>query len=231
MEPAPALTPPAWPAPGMGKAVLGGGCRQEACLVTTARLLRQRRGGTLATVLGVFVLLAGALLVGFWMGRNLLGGEYLHRSAARLQQPLQLPAAADSTEQDYRAQLNEPPPDIASGPLASPRPAPRDLFAAPASPRVHSPEPVAVGAPPPPSLPARPSRYTVQVGVFLRSENSQALVEDLRNRGYSGRVSTSEQEGQRVHKVVLGTYRSQAEAQRAARELQEQGYQVRVTPE
>jgi len=179
------------------------------------------RGFALINVLTVFILLTAALLFGFYLGSTVLGTQAARRPASRGRvfggqyQPPDTSAA-------YRYQLNEPPPDPDSGPLASPAGRTvRDPFdRARRKPRSR-----------PEQVHARPrnQRYTVQVGVFLKEENSQELMDDLRNRGYAGRVSTTAEDGQQVHKVQLGTYHTPQEAEQAARALREQGYQVRVT--
>lgn len=178
-------------------------------------------GNTTYTVLLVFLLLAGSLGVGFRVGSNVLGGQYLRRTAAPLRQFPSLPTPPAATGLDAQLSALDD-----EGPLASPHRPVRDVFAPRTQPGQH----VQRAVSPPPTRP-KSGRYTVQMGVFVKPENSQALLDDLRNRGYAGRVAIVEEEGERTHRVQMGSFSSQQEAERAARELQEQGYRVRVTPE
>lgn len=183
---------------------------------------QSERGGVGGTFVVVFVVLAGALGTGYYLGHEVLGGQYLRRSAAEVRQPAG--QALGASEQDYRYQLNEPPPNLGEGPLAYREPKTRETEER-RRPRHQEPsQPVTR------RQPAKSDSYTVQVGVFAKPESSQALVDDLRNRGYSGEVSTSDADGQRLHTVRTGRYKSRQEAEQAAKDLAAQGYQVRVAP-
>ena len=182
---------------------------------------QSERGGVGSTFVVVFVVLAGALGAGYYLGHDVLGGQYLRRSAAEVRQPPE--QALGARAEDYRYQLNEPPPSLGEGPLAYREPKTTGREQQPR--RREERAPAAERR-----APAKPESYTLQVGVYAKPESSQAMVDDLRNRGYSGEVNTRDQDGQRLHTVRTGHYKSRQEAEQAAKDLAAQGYQVQVAP-
>lgn len=183
---------------------------------------QSERGGVGGTFVVVFVVLAGALGAGYYLGHEVLGGQYLRHSAAQVRQPS--PQALGASAQDYRYQLNEPPPNLGEGPLAYREP--KTGTTGERRRRRHE----ETSQPATRRQRAKPESYTVQVGVYAKPESSQAMVDELRNRGYSGEVDTRDADGQRLHTVRTGRYKSRQEAEQAAKDLAAQGYQVRVAP-
>ena len=72
--------------------------------------------------------------------------------------------------------------------------------------------------------PPQPLQYTIQVGVFLDEKNSQALIDDLNNRGYPARVERVEGSHGTIYRVVTGDFHSERSAGRTAERLMNEGY-------
>jgi type II secretory pathway component GspD/PulD (secretin) len=61
--------------------------------------------------------------------------------------------------------------------------------------------------------------YLVQLALVERPEDAAALLEKLMQQGYDGVVLSREENGQTLHYVQLGPYKSEADAQRVGREV------------
>jgi cell division septation protein DedD len=187
-------------------------------------MLRRQAGASTAGILAVGIFLAVMGVGGYILGRDVIGEQYLKPRAS--------PVSSQGAVSEPKPMESAPksPPLLGSDPfsfLGKPK-QPSDRPAT-------SPEPRPGGGSGSPldqaSKPSGPRRYTIQVGVYLDEQNSRLLQEDLRNRGYSSRVSKGEASGRTVHKVQMGTYSSQEDAQRMADELRAQGYRVNVIPQ
>jgi len=164
-------------------------------------------GAASTTALAVAGITVVCALSGFYLGRNVLGEQYLKRGAAKLRRhaaPYVPPAASRPAE-----------PPLVEEPLSLIEPAQREPRAPPQ------------GARDRPPTPARPAPVTLQLGCFLRTENAKLLVQDLRNRGYAPKVVLEKQGRSTLHRVQLGPM-PPGRARDLAAELQRQGYEVMV---
>lgn len=88
-----------------------------------------------------------------------------------------------------------------------------------------SPNPTPAGPAVLPAIPAPPSRFHVQAGVFGDRDNAATLVKQLRDRGYAVTLV----EGP-PFRVWVGGYLDRATADRLAANLQAAGFEATVTP-
>lgn len=173
------------------------------------------RGRTLATVFLVIALVLACASAGYYVGRNVLGEQYIKRGASKLRSrpapsiPANAAAVAEPT-------VIEEPQSVIEPAEEEPEPARRE-------------RPTRAAAREEQTPPAREAAQTVtlQLGYFLKSENAKALVQDLRNRGYSPRVSAARQGESTVHRVQMGPL-SPEQGRALAAELRRQGYEVGV---
>ena len=70
----------------------------------------------------------------------------------------------------------------------------------------------------------------MQTGSFAAPENARALADALHSRGYSTSTRTEQDNGKTVYKVQVGSYRSRAAADKAAQDLQKNGYPAYSSP-
>jgi cell division septation protein DedD len=170
------------------------------------------RGAASITVPLLVVVIVLCAVGGFFVGRNVLGAQYLRMGAAKIR----------TRPQPYVAATRRPAPapPIIEEPQAADESQPEEL---PSQPRRRH---VAT----PPGGPARTEpggKITLQLGTYLKPENAKTLVQDLRNRGYAPSV-TVEKEGQStLHKVQMGPL-SPEQARSLAADLQREGYKVGI---
>jgi len=169
-------------------------------------------GGALATALAAITVAAVCAVAGFYVGRYVLGEQYLKRSASALKPRPEAYAVTPRRTSELPVVIEEPPPAEPAAP-ESPPPAPR-----PATPDERT-QP----APPAPAS----SALTLQLGCYLDPGNAKQLVQDLRNRGYSPAVTTEKQGQSTVHKVVMGPLPPER-ARALASDLRREGYEVMV---
>ncbi len=72
--------------------------------------------------------------------------------------------------------------------------------------------------------------YRVQTGSFAAAKNARVLADALRNRGYVTSTRAEQEGGKTVYKVQIGAYRNKAAADRAAQDLQKDGYPAYSSP-
>jgi cell division septation protein DedD len=185
----------------------------------------EERGSPLRWI-GVLLAMGVAAAVGFLVGRDIIGERYVRRTVV----PVRVPYASARSGAIGEPTVTVTPTgqESAVGGLAGRAieqvEVKTELGGAPAAnaeKRPRAPEPT----------PPKPKRYTVQVGVFLDSENSRLLQEDLKNRGYSSHLKTAEEGGQKLTRVRIGSYPNPDAAAAAAEEMWQQGYRVIVVPE
>lgn len=177
---------------------------------------RGRSGRVLLSVFAAGLVAAVFALGGFYIGRNVLGEQYLKRAAVtpRMQGAPYVPQTAQPAE----PRVIDEPPTVeehsapvrrtrrrAEAPAASPAAAPREESAA---------------------RPRNPAA-TLQLGSFLDPDNARNLVQDLRNRGYSPRITVQKDGRTTVHKVTIGPLATER-ARDLATDLRREGYQVGV---
>lgn len=170
------------------------------------------RGRALTVALTAAVLTAVCAVGGFYIGRDVLGEQYLKRGAATLRaQPTPYVASPSRTVEE---------PVIDEPPSAEPEPT-----APPRKPRADQQRPGGHGA----ATTAAPSPPTVtlQLGCFLDSRNAKELLQDLRNRGYAATVTVDKQDQTTLHRVTMGGL-SPERAQALAANLRREGYGVMV---
>jgi len=173
---------------------------------------RGARGAALATSFAVVVVMVVCALIGFYIGRNVLGARYVKLGAARVETRPLVPMAP-------RAPV-EPP--LVEEPQSVIEPAQPELEPARSRPRSSRP-----AATRPAAAPAAAKTVTLQLGSYLKPENAKAMVQDLRNRGYSPSVVVEQQGPTTVHKVQMRQL-SPERARALARDLEREGYKVGV---
>lgn len=166
---------------------------------------------------GVVLAIVAAAAVGFLVGRDIIGERYVKRTAV----PVRVPYASARSGGIGESVVRVTPIEQEAIEQVEVRSEPGT------TPTVQTEKPL----PAPKPTPAKPTRYAVQVGVFLDPENSRLLREDLRNRGYSSRVEAKEEGGQKLTRVRVGSYPNADAAAAAAEEMWQQGYRVIVVPE
>lgn len=149
---------------------------------------------------------------------------------AREPEPLLVPETPETVEEPV-VEVEPAPEDL---PLEDEPPAPEPAPEPPWPPAVAAafaperedpepPEPVVASEPafsPAPAAPAEPGGYAVQVGAFLREENSEEVVRDLETRGYQAYIEAlTTARGRLLHTVRIGRYAERREAARAASEF------------
>jgi len=169
------------------------------------------RGSALTTAFAVVAVILGCALVGFYIGRNILGQQYVKLGAARVRPQPWLPLAPGSPEEPPLVEQPQSVIEPAEEPTAPPR-SPRSVKA-PAKRSV--------------APPTGPNTVTLQLGSYLKPENAEAMVRDLRNRGYSPTVVVEKQGPSTVHKVQMPRL-SPEQARSLASDLKREGYQVGV---
>lgn len=195
-------------------------------------MTRSNKGRFWLSALCLIALVAGFIGGGYAIGRYLIGERYIKRGAV---------AIRHRQRPQPEARRGFVPPPLASGRWESQRPGsaedegwlPESQGGARATieevsaeirsgsdgaePTGGRPDEVA-------SHPSRPERYTIQVGVFLDERNSQSLIDDLNNRGYSARVERVEDSHGTIYRVVTGDFASERTAERTAQRLMNEGY-------
>lgn len=164
----------------------------------------------------VLLLVAGfCALAGFYIGRNVFGGQYVKLGAARAKA---LPANAASQQSSEPAVVDEAPTDEAD--------AEQEQTARPTlrSARVQRKARTAAAAQ---QTPAATGSVTLDLGSFLQERNAKSLVQDLRNRGYSPTLSAGSDSATKLSKVTMGPL-SPEQGRALAAELRRQGYEVSV---
>ena len=169
----------------------------------------------------VIALVLACASAGYYVGRNVLGEQYIKRGASQLRsRPApSIPANAAAVAEPP---VIEEPQSVIEPAQEEPEPARREKPTRAGAPAAGRGEGRADAA-------AREAAQTVtlQLGYFLKSENAKALVQDLRNRGYSPRVSAARQGESTVHRVQMGPL-SPEQGRALAAELRRQGYEVGV---
>ncbi|HLW60884.1 MAG TPA: SPOR domain-containing protein [bacterium] len=193
------------------------------------------KGGRLSLALvglGVVGIFAVAVAAGYFMGQT----------SFRTPPPppaLTLPTVPGSAS--TTAPGSGTPPAVGPAPLpAEPAPSPQPQPTAPPGPPAPAEAPPAPQAPPPPpsspvpgptglpsvtpAIPEPPSRFHVQVGSFDDRTNAEALVTQLRARGYAVTLV----EGP-PYRVWVGGYLDRGTAERLAANLQAAGFDVTLS--
>jgi len=190
------------------------------------------RGGFWSSALVLILLMAGFVGTGYGIGRYVIGERYVKRGAVAIRsQPRPRPASTgfaplpsasdawrfDSTESYAEEWL----PEDQGGARATVEEVSIDATYEPDQDAMPDEEAEShrAEAPPPGNL-----RYTIQVGVFLDEKNSQALIDDLNNRGYSARVERVDDSHGTIYRVVTGDFYSERSAGRTAERLMNEGY-------
>ena len=168
-------------------------------------------GRALVTALAAVTVAAVCALAGFYIGRYVLGEQYLKRSASALKPRPEVYAVPPR-------RTSEPPVIIEEPPTESPEPE-----APSPAPRPSKPDERKQPAPPAPAS----SALTLQLGCYVDPGNAKQLVQDLRNRGYSPGVTTEQQGQSTLHKVVMGPLPPER-ARALAADLRREGYEVMV---
>jgi cell division septation protein DedD len=134
--------------------------------------------------------------------------------------PEPLPGPTPVAEPPIAEMEELPEPAIEADPVAEPVEPPAPAAPPePEPPAITLPEPIQAAASPAPE-PTASSSYAVQVGAFLRPENSEDIVRDLEGRGYQPYVEPlTNARGRLFHTVRIGRYAHREEAARAATEF------------
>ncbi len=74
------------------------------------------------------------------------------------------------------------------------------------------------------------AQYRVQTGSFVTADNARALADALHRRGYATSTHAERDGGKTVYRVQIGAYRNKAAADKAAQDLQSNGYPAYVSP-
>ena len=173
----------------------------------------QRLGGTAITVPLLIVAMVVCGLGGFYVGRNVLGAQYLRMGAVKIRTRPSPYLPAQRRSAPAPPIIEEPQAADESGQEEAPPVARRRKHEA-TSPRSAA-------------QTETNGKVTLQLGTYLKSENAKALIQDLRNRGYAPNVA-GEKEGQStLHKVQMGPL-SPEQARSLASDLQREGYKVGV---
>lgn len=172
------------------------------------------KGSALSTAfLAVGATFACAVL-GFYVGRNVLGEQYLKFGAAKVR--------SFPTPRAHAAVPEEPP--IIDEPATAAEPEEPER----ARTRRHSSAASRADRSQQPSSGSESAgTVTLQLGSFLKEDNAQNLVQDLRNRGYSPIVKLDKEGQSPVHRVEMGPLPPDR-ARELADDLQRQGYDVGV---
>lgn len=178
-------------------------------------LIRGHRGSALSTA---FLVVAGTMacaVLGFYIGRNVLGEQYLKFGAARIRS---LPPPRVQARAPAEPPVIDEPATVAE-PSEPERPRTRRSHSGTGSRNDQSRST--------PSAPQDAGTVTLQLGSFLNSDNATNLVQDLRNRGYSPTVKLDKEGQTPVHRVEMGPLPPDR-ARELAADLQRQGYDVGV---
>ncbi len=165
----------------------------------------------LLIVLGLIGLFAVSVIVGYVGGQAFLAPA---KSASRVPRvAVPLPVVPEAPSQPA-APLGQSVPSIAPTPKPTPAPTP-------------PPTPSTVRAKPTPSEPPLlpPSvNYRVQAGAFVRRENAEARLTQLKEDGFDPYVVHSGG----LFKVFVGAFNERENADKLAEQLKERGYQVLI---
>jgi cell division septation protein DedD len=151
-------------------------------------------------------------VIGFYIGRNVLGARYLKLAATRVETRPLVPMAP-------RAPIEPPLVEEPQSAIEPAQPTPEPELPPDRSSRRAARRPAAAPAP--------AKTVTLQLGSYLKPENAKAMVQDLRNRGYSPSVVVEKQGPSTVHKVQMRQLSPEG-ARALASELKREGYQVGV---
>ena len=171
---------------------------------------RRDVGRAWTVALGIIVVTAACSVAGFYVGRNVLGEQYLKRSASKLK-PRPTAYVAPQSQAVDAPVVEQPTDEVLDEPEAPRRP--HRAMTAPQRP---------AGA-----APGAAKGVKLQLGCFLDGEKAKMLLQDLRNRGYSATVTQEKQGGSTLHRVTMGAGTAER-AQALAGDLQREGYEVIV---
>jgi cell division septation protein DedD len=172
-------------------------------------------GSALTSAFAVVAVILACAGLGFYIGRNILGEQYLKLSAAKIR-PLPAPqvqprAAPEPPVIDEPASLPEPEKQQEESPR-------RRRDSGPQTERPSRATPAASDS---------SGTVTLRLGSFLKADNAKNLVRDLRNRGYSPTVTLDKEGETPLHRVQMGPLPPDR-ARALAAELERQGYDVGV---
>lgn len=206
----------------------------------------ERRRGLLASAFSVLVMMGVIGGVGFLFGRYVVGEAYLKQSIAATQigkriQPgatrggrgqtaeddlakLTLPLEEGASAGDMHASAGRQP--TGSAPDAGAEPSPTPEASPPIPEEEVAPDAIATLSPSSEDL----KTYSLQVGLFARKENAQALLDDLHRNGFPGRIEAINQGGTTLHRVSSGPYWGETAAREAVEELKADGFQAVLLP-
>jgi len=74
------------------------------------------------------------------------------------------------------------------------------------------------------------ARFRVQAGAFPEEKNARVLAAALRDRGFSASARADRDGDKTVYRVQIGAYRTRTDANKAALDLQRNGYPAYVAP-
>ena len=195
-------------------------------------MTRSRKGSFWLSALCLIALMTGFAGLGYGIGRYVIGERYIKRGAVAIryrQRPQPearrgfVPPPSPSGAWESRAERSASDegwlPESQGGARATIEEVPVEVSSG-------SGEAEATGQPSPEvePRPSHPQRYTIQVGVFLDERNSQALIDDLHNRGYSARVERIGDSQGTLYRVVTGDFPNERTAERIAQRLMNEGY-------
>ena len=204
---------------------------------------RLRRSRVASTVLTYLAVLGAAFIVGFGVGRFVLGEAYLKRSIAspvRSQSALEI--AAPGTPATAPANPGSPSGSGVNVPSLS---APSSTGSAPESSATPEeatpPEATAPGAENPASNPAPPpspppaggnaagTKYYLQIGTFLNPTMADQFAADLKRDGFSPQVVARRENDMVIHRVLIGPFPNEGSARSGLDRLRQKDYDAFLT--
>lgn len=197
-----------------------------------AEMNRGTRGGFWSSALILILLMVGFMGAGYAIGRYVIGERYVKRGAVAIrtqQRPrptysgfVPLPSASDAWRFNSPESYSEEwLPEDQGGARATVEEISIDVVRESEQEAVTGEDADLHAAE---TYPPGDLRYAIQVGVFLDEKNSQALIDDLNNRGYSARVERVEDSHGTIYRVITGDFHSEQSAGRAAERLMNEGY-------
>ena len=200
---------------------------------------RLRRSRVASTVLTYLAVLGAALIVGFGIGRFVLGEAYLKRSIAspvRSQSALgtSVTTPPSNPGSPSGSGVNVPslsaPSSTGSTPESSATPeeaTPPDETAPGAENPASNPAPPP--APPPAGGNAAVTKYYLQAGTFLNPTMADQFAADLKRDGFSPQVVARRENDMVVHRVLIGPFPNEGSARSELDRLRQKDYDAFLT--
>jgi len=204
---------------------------------------RLRRSRVASTVLTYLAVLGAALIVGFGIGRFVLGEAYLKRSIAspvRRQSALEIaaprtPAAPPVIPGSPSGSgVNVPSLSAPSSTGSTPESLTTPEEATPPDETAPSAEGQTPNPPPPPSPPpaggnAAVTKYYLQTGTFLNPTMADQFAADLKRDGFSPQVVARRENDMVVHRVLIGPFPNEGSARSELDRLRQKDYDAFLT--